>query len=294
MVVLILIALCLFFFINWKTPSLTVQSKGKKQYKEWLTSPHAMSMDNPEEKVRMNKTGCAHCHTAEGYWQVILSEKKSSAPYENAKGLTCIACHLQGKDSNSVGKLRTKNVINACDGCHSLLVQNTAHELEWCPQDSILEGIGGAEFEGKDYTSGAHATLDKNCVTCHMAETPAGKNKAQVGGHTFRVMTKGEAPTKFNKNSCIQCHENISLEWVRKKQQGFKKSLDKLAGLLPKKGTEGTQESEPKFPEDPSLNKTEKMASHNYWMILKDGTLGVHNPVYLKNLLEDSIESLEK
>ena len=51
--------------------------------KQWAISAHAGSMDTPEEKERMNKTGCAHCHTAQGYWEVILAGKDSTAPYKN-------------------------------------------------------------------------------------------------------------------------------------------------------------------------------------------------------------------
>ncbi|NIM14595.1 MAG: hypothetical protein GTO45_21480 [Candidatus Aminicenantes bacterium] len=36
------------------------------------------------------------------------------------------------------------------------------------------------------------------------------------------------------------------------------------------------------------------MASYNYYTILRDGTYGVHNPVYIRQLLEHSIEALRR
>ena len=292
---LIMIALVLLNSSKGKIPTFPAQSEEKIQYNEWLASPHARSMDTPEERERMNKTGCAHCHTAQGYWEVILEGKESSAPYEDVTGLSCIACHHTGNEPSKVGGLRVKEIKHVCTGCHDLIVESNADNLSWCPQGSILQGEGGAEFEGKDYPAGVHSMLDKNCVTCHMAPKPGGPDEAMPGGHTFRVITKGETPRQLNRNGCIQCHDWISLDWVELKQAEFKNLLEILADLLPKKSSsmENTQGHEPKFPKDPSLSKTEAMASFNYWMAVKDGTFGVHNPVYLKKLLEDSIESLK-
>jgi hypothetical protein len=48
-------------------------------------------MNEPEERERMNKTGCAHCHTAQGYWEVIIGGEESTAPYDSTDGITCDA-----------------------------------------------------------------------------------------------------------------------------------------------------------------------------------------------------------
>jgi len=294
--VLLLILLVCLNSSKSKTPASPAQSGKEIQYNDWLASPHAMSMDTPEGRERMNKTGCAHCHTAQGYWEVILEGKESSAPYEDVTGLSCIACHHTENEPSKVGELRVKGIKHVCTGCHDLIVENDADNLSWCPQGSILRGEGGAEFEGKDYPTGVHSMLDKNCVTCHMAPKPVGRDEAMPGGHTFRAITKGETPRKLNRNGCVQCHDWISPEWVEMKQAEFKNLLETLADLLPKKSSsiDNAQSREPKFPKDPSLSKAEAMASFNYWMVVKDGTFGVHNPVYLKKLLEDSIESLKR
>ncbi|MCP5108286.1 MAG: tetratricopeptide repeat protein [bacterium] len=266
-----------------------------KQHEQWRHSLHAQSMSDPEERIRMNKTGCAHCHTAQGYWEVILEGKKSTAPYKDATGITCVACHPAGKDGKPNGAaFRSGSVKTACTGCHDILVQNDTQDFSSCPQGSFLKGKGGAEFKGKTYKTGAHSQIEKNCAGCHMARPPKGKAADEPGGHTFRVITKGETPRRFNPNGCTPCHDAISYGFITKSQAKYKKLMQTLQKLLPQRpnGTFKVPDQSPRLPKDPSLSKIEAMASYNYYQVLKDGTYGVHNPVYIKRLLEDSIQSL--
>ncbi len=301
MKILTVLFVSMFFYFtgaaeNPKTPSI---------HDQWTLSPHAGSMDTPEEQSRMNKTGCAHCHTAQGYWEVILEGKKSTAPYDNPRGLDCLACHEFSPDLTCKGchpkkkdgkptetPLRAGKVENACTGCHDILVQNDTEDFSSCPQGSLLRGEGGAEFNGNTYKTGGHSKIEKNCAGCHMAASPTGN----PGGHTFRVITKGKTPRIFNPNGCTPCHENITYEFVKESQAKYKKLLQTLRDLLPQKpkGTAKSPDQSPKFPKDPSLNKIEATAAYNYYQILKDGTYGTHNPVYIKKLLQDSINALQK
>jgi hypothetical protein len=262
---------------------------------QWEKSPHANSMNTKDERERMNKTGCAHCHTAQGYWEVILGRKKSTAPYKNATGITCEACHFSEQGDSGQSPLRAGDVQKACTGCHDIMVQNNPEGFSSCPQGSLVKGAGGAEFEGRTYPSSSHANLRKNCAGCHMAKSPQQEKFSLVGEHTFRVISKGEKPEIFNKNGCLECHDQMSLEFLRKSQAKTQKLLKTLARLLPQKLNLNSEKPEenPKFPQDPSMNKMEAMAAYNYYQILKDGTIGVHNPNYINTLLEDSIAVLK-
>lgn len=242
----------------------------------------------------MNKTGCAHCHTAQGYWEVILNGKTSTAPYKNVTGITCIACHKAGPDGHPIGKeLRSGSIQSACTGCHNILVQNDAEDFSHCPQGDMLEGTGGDEFKGYEYSTGAHSEIPRNCVGCHMAPAPGTESALKLGGHTFRVISKGETPRRFNPNGCSDCHDDITFSWVKKKQAETRKLMETLRLLLPQKPKSKHPRSEsPRFPKDPSLNSIEAKAAYNYYTILLDGTYGVHNPVYIRQLLESSIDAL--
>jgi hypothetical protein len=71
--------------------------------------------------------------------------------------------------------------------------------------------------------------------------------------------------------------------------------LVKLVALLPQKPTpEDSASLEPRYPSDPSLDEIQKRASFNYWLVQKDGSFGVHNPVYTWDLLLRSTRELEE
>ena len=272
------------------------QSEKVDVAEQWHHSSHARSGDSPEELQRMNTADCAHCHTAQGYWEVFLAGKESGAPYENVTGLTCRTCHSSDSETGQPGALRVGDVNRACDGCHDLIVINHAEELSWCSQGSVYQGQGSAAFAGRDVASSAHSKLPKSCVSCHMAPPAEGIDPHAVSGHTFRVMTKGDSPRVFNSRACVECHPGITLAMVQKSQAEVKAMLDILEDLLPKKiiPSEDEHRMLPRLPRDPTLSDVEAKASFNYWMVIKDGSFGVHNPGYTRDLSKDSIEALRR
>lgn len=260
---------------------------------QWQTSPHAGSMDTPEEAARMNQAGCARCHTAQGYHREILGGQASAAPYADPVGLTCITCHLEGSEEGRVGPLRTGEAREACRGCHDEVVINRPDELSWCSQWGIFDGTGGSEAPGRDYPGSAHTELESGCVSCHMAAAGEGLDPLAVGGHTFRVKTKGEDPAVLNARPCQPCHAGMAIDRLEESQARVRNLLADLGALLPQKPHPTDPDAtEPKYPSDPSLTPVQARASYNYWLVQKDGSLGVHNPRYTRALLEASIEEL--
>ena len=284
---LTLIIICPVFVLSF-FPAEQEKATDHVIQKQWENSLHAGSLDTPDEKERMNQSGCAHCHTAQGYWREILAGKKSQAPYENATGITCEACHDPEKMSSDDPALRAGGPEKACTGCHDILVQNDDKGFSSCLQGTMLRGEGGAEFEGTAYRTATHSQVENNCVGCHMAESPQGDQQFLLGGHVFRVITKSQEPRLFNDTGCMECHVTITLAGIDKSQVEVKELMQELKDLLPKQ-----KDGEPKFPEDPSLNKIQAKAAFNYYFILKDGTWGIHNPIYIRQLLESSLEALD-
>ena len=275
------------------TPALGAPQSQDRAQREWRNSPHAGSMDTPDERERMNRAGCAHCHTAQGYHEMTLAGLASSAPYSDPVGLTCLACHAPGEAPDDAGPLRAGAPRKACLGCHDELVSNTPDDLSWCSQEGVFNGTGGAEIPGLDYSVATHAGLEDGCVTCHMAPAAPGLDPGALGGHTFRVKTKGESPILFNPGPCQPCHGEMTLESVTASQEEVQGLLADLAGLLPQKPVlDEPAATEPRYPSDPSLGEIQARASYNYWLIQKDGSLGVHNPIYTRALLEHSIAEL--
>jgi len=261
---------------------------------QWEASPHAGSLDTPDEQVRMNRPGCAHCHTAQGYEEVVLKGLESTAPYTDPVGLTCEACHMASEGEGDVGPLKAGATREACRGCHDELVSNRPDDLSWCSQWGIFDGTGGVEIPGREYGTGTHAGLDGGCVACHMASPAPDSDPLLLGGHTFRVKTKGDLPPAFNPGPCRPCHGSMTIERLTADQGQVRGLLAELASLLPlKPDPADPSATEPRYPADPSLDETEARASYNYWLVQKDGSFGVHNPVYTRDLLEHSIADLK-
>jgi len=284
----------LFIFTLSSLNSCVAQSNKNKIVDQWKVSLHSKSMSTPEFRERMNKTGCAHCHTKQGFHEVTLAKKPSTAPYKDAKGIICTTCHKPKDEANKSGTLRVDGVKNACI-CHDELVENTSESLLWCSQYEVQRGKSKAIFTNEKYENGAHTQLEKGCVSCHMAQTASGLHENKIGGHTFRVITKGDSPKILNPKACLTCHDAMILDLVEKSQAKFKSLLKEFALLLPQKliDKNDSTKTEPKYPADPSLTKIESMASYNYWLVVKDGTFGIHNPPYMKKLLKDSITKLK-
>ncbi len=277
-----------FLLAGLRGPSVQAQVSIRQQ---WQASPHARSMDTPEERERMNTAGCARCHTAQGYQHEILAGLESAAPYPEATGLTCMACHAEGEGRRRVGPIRAGAARDACRGCHDELVTNRPNSLSWCSQWGIFEGTGG---RAQTTSASAHSQMENGCITCHMAPAGDGTDPSLVGGHTFRVKTKGDLPRAFNAGSCLSCHKIMTGEILADSQAQLQELLDELGAMLPQRpDPEDPSRTVPRFPADPSLSALQARASHNYWLVEKDGSLGVHNPGYTRNLLLETIGELK-
>jgi hypothetical protein len=251
-------------------------------------------MDSDADRERMNRPGCAHCHTAQGYLRVTLGGEESMAPYDNVEGVICRACHLPAADGARIGGLRVGSPQDACQGCHDELVINEPDELSWSSQGGVYRGDGGAHIPGVEYPVSIHTGLAKGCVSCHMVPSTDGTTATDVGGHTFRVMTKGYDPEIFNAASCEACPHGITGDGLSISQRDVERMLETLASLLPQRRDPNQPRlREPRYPADPSLNEVQRRASWNYWLVQKDGSLGVHNPRYVRALLRNSILELQ-
>lgn len=261
---------------------------------QWAHSPHARSMDTEDERERMNTPGCARCHTAQGFHHETLDGLPSAAPYPEAEGITCRACHLDG-EGRGVGPLRVEDPAETCRGCHDELVTNRPNDLSWCSQWGIFEGAGGIETPGRGYPSATHSELGAGCVSCHMAGAGDGADPLAVGSHTFRVRTKGVEPEIFNLGPCLECHAGMTVEDVNASQLEVRGLLQEVASLLPRKAVAGApHQQEPRFPADESLTPTQARAAYNYWLVAKDGSFGVHNPAYTRALLQGTLVELRE
>ena len=171
---------------------------------------------------------------------------------------------------------------NLCANCHQPRGEiNEAVEGmvevgdHWGPhhgvEAAILLGVGGVGVEG---SPGAHATMAVDtCVTCHVGDDY---------DHTFEPSV----------SACARCHIDATDFDVNGLQTEIEGLIEELGGLLEAKGM--LLDGEPVEGDGIFYPEADAMALWNYIFIaLEDGSNGVHNPTYIKALLEASIDALQ-
>jgi hypothetical protein len=249
-------------------------------------------------------------------------------------------------------QLRAKTLSAVCTGCHITRL-STRGGLHTSHQGSMLLGAsstpmtldiaeayrkftslmannvgvwGGWELPGYNYENSSHSDIEELCVQCHMADSPtyiANANSnftigdtllTHLGRHTFKVAY--DAPngtTILNPTGCIDCHGNVSIDFVDATQAKTTTLLNSLYALLPKRDslitlssgyTSGTPispldtatwQNSPNTPASAKrkLTTVERAAAYNFIFVMSDGSGGVHNFNYSKGLINSSIEQLQ-
>jgi hypothetical protein len=207
---------------------------------------------------------CRTCHqihvtNTEADWALETTAPVALLAFENVifdggKGNLCANCH------------QPRRTIAAADPNDNIAVTSTHWGPHHGPQSAMLLGLGGAgDVAGKP--SFHTRMVADTCVTCHIGPEMV---------HTF-VANAG----------CAECHgEDFDLD---SKQAEVEVLIVELHDLLEAKGL--YHDGHPVVGIYPSA---EASALWNYIFIaVEDGSLGVHNPDYTKDLLEASIAALQ-
>ncbi|MFC1987552.1 cytochrome c3 family protein [Chloroflexota bacterium] len=281
----------------------------KARQVQWASSAKATGGN-----FERNGTGCAFCHTNEGFLAGSISadtEEVAMAP-ENPSPIQCRTCHEIHETYTStdwalrttspvtllaLGETYDKGKSNLCANCHQpreattppqvgdgdVEITSTRYGPHHGPQSSMLMGTGGyGDYKGSkvhyDYTT-------DGCVECHMA-TPYG---AQAGGHSFGVGYEYHEELVPNLAACDSCHSDIE-DFDRNGAQTEVQALfDEAEALLVAKGL--MEEGGSVIPQ--TTSSAYAGAVYNWKMIQEDRSLGTHNPAYAKFLLQTAIDALK-
>ncbi len=178
---------------------------------------------------------------------------------------------------------------NACIGCHqprrtgptdpngtgNFFISSSHWGPHHGPQATMLEGIQGIEIAGSvpypDVASSTHRQ-GASCVSCHMGTTDNGSN----GLHTWIS----------SDNSCTACHTTVPAEVT-----GLAADMAHLGELLETAGALHFDNGWHPVKGTVSIEVAE--AAWNFLFVHEDMSEGVHNPIYAKALISNSIEALE-
>lgn len=284
---------------------------------EWNNSRHAVAVEETE-------SGCARCHSAQGFINYASGKPAVATPYEV---INCTTCHEphdatnphQVRKVSAVTLMDKKTTITEggagllCMNCHmsrrdaTNYVEITAGSNRFGPhhgpQADMLVGANGMNY-GKDIPSSAHKDIVEDaCVTCHMQDAETSSAFTHAGGHTFTMKWDSGTNVVEMTEACVKCHGEIEgfnfkrqdydgngiVEGVQTEVKGL---LSKLAIMLPPVGVPKPNHSPSNLSINSSWTRPQLRAAYDYLFVVEDGSYGIHNLSYAVGLLKTAIADL--
>jgi len=277
---------------------------------QWEHSKHGFGGTNFE-----NRTTCAPCHTSQGFKEALALDSSATAvAVQNPASINCYTCHkIHDTYSASDWELRVTapdafwltgetvdlGKANLCLKCHQPRISYQIPDVtnpegtyevtssrfgpHHGPQGTSLNGLA-FYMVGSGYMNSSHAGIENACITCHMA-SPIGY---VAGGHSWIMEDEEEG---LNTAGCLECHTADEAEQLKEELNAeIEASMTELGTLLATAGI-----LNPTAVNAVPGTYTNKVAGAywNFISIVEDKSGGVHNPKFIKKIIENSIASLE-
>ena len=267
---------------------------------------------------------CAVCHSHEGFTEFLASGTTVFTPaFDDPTPPNCRTCHnIHTSYTQADWGLTTEASFdlvidgstidlgkgNLCANCHQPLQPDPMPDISgsgtgitftspyWGPhygaQGAMLAGEAAFVFgnvSGPATGPNTHGNVSANaggCVTCHMADAFGD----QAGGHTWNMtyMYHGGVTDLIAGCETSGCHSTITDFDHNGVQTAIQLKIDALKALLIAAGI--MDASDHAVPG--AVTDEQAAALVNYLLALKDHSVGVHNPAYLSDMLDDTILEL--
>jgi hypothetical protein len=289
-------------------------------YNEWAASGHGVVTEDMNPAGRISN--CGRCHSG-SVRESLLKNRPLPAGDANV-ALGCVVCHEPHKTTANPAQLRYPlssmkdfflstadnfaqkhdPTVNVCGQCHNhrgATWESTARAPHHSPQYNMLIGTVGETFSGRSTPNDwSHAGLIQDqCVGCHMQKRKEPNDPHLVAtGHSFRVESFG---------MCVDCHPfpellaDIVGNAVSGEIEHVKSALDlwgrtRAPEALRVKygaraweytvpGSLSTGGPGPSSAEQGQIPDAIKKARFNLYLVLYDGSFGIHNPTHTAELL---------
>ena len=171
------------------------------------------------------------------------------------------------------------------------------------PQGPVLYGLMGADLGETpmviDYdTEHPHLNWNENsCTTCHMYRRDyISSDEPALWGHNFIP--------RFER--CVECHGNFAGDeeafwlWVEEYKAEIQAMMDAFLAAWPAEWMEDgepvNRDTDPATgvgpARDDAVGAAYRAALWNYYLVMNDSSMGVHNPAFTKSLLEEATASV--
>ncbi len=287
---------------------------------QWSESTHARGGN----AAYANRAGCVQCHTSQGFLEYLAegSTANISVP-SNPMQINCATCHnihdtysdadwaltnpgAQTLEVKYAGAdvIWDKGSSNQCAFCHQSRSVNPAPTVNGAdftiasngtrigphhgPNTNLILGKTPFELPGEAHpTNNPHSTAN-GCVTCHMS-TPYGY---LAGGHNMGLMYDSHGTETLLKTGCTTCHTNATE--IDGKVNALTADIEDKMGRLEAQLTEaGVYNPATGLAKAGTFKANAVLAYLNYNTVKEDRSNGLHNPGYIRTLLDNSIATME-
>lgn len=284
---------------------------------QWSTSMHANGA-----AFERNTGECAICHTSQGFLGNLdgsYAYGAEGAMISNPNPQNCYTCHNIHKTftsadlsltvsgpvvlRNTGGQSHDFGKGSICASCHQgrtvaiwpvaggdSIQAGSRYGIHHGPQGNVIAGVGMGLFEvGDGLVNSVHANIENTCVTCHMAE-PYG---TQAGGHTWNMTYVYHGADAIWDAGCSSTSCHPAGEDIHKLAEEFQTEINLLlVELKTLLDTEGITRPGSDSNVNGKYPAVVAGAYIDYLALTEDGSLGIHNPKYVKKLLENLIDEL--
>lgn len=296
-------------------------------FEQWETSGHASVTDTPAEEFAegLALNNCGTCHSGDFRYLALIRGETVPDDYllgvahEDMNAVTCAICHdphartgnapltEDGRDyqlrypevanptpSNTVEDTTNPERFNLCGQCHHDRGR-TWQTNSRPPHHSNQANVYVGEMPIPEDTDllvfsrvSVHASAPEQCATCHMYRQDFESEEAPaISGHDFQVNTAGCANSGCHAS---QAEAEARLVTLQTEIQG------RLDDILTRLGDPTTWEyvanGGPPEEEQAAISNEIKPVRFLYYYALNDGSLGMHNPDYVRDMLEKADEIL--
>jgi len=293
------------------------------QIDEWVESGHGTvqqgSIDDFNDEYYANSSSCQPCHTSEGYiWANDAAYATRTFP-DRVSFIGCPTCHDPHKGeagSGNFAQLRNLEPVEVgyhpglvsgdpgvpamedygpaqtCAQCHharrdtdevedQIAVGSSHFGPHYNPQMDMFIGDGSYEIADATYErEHSHQGIEIACVECHMVREALVHGELQ--DHSFHTFE----PTVGN---CEPCHTLPDFNY-HNRQTITQEKMDELAVAL---GYTDAADLLATFDDDntdENFAVWKREAAYALYFVAHDGSLGVHNPNYSEDLLQNAID----
>ena len=167
---------------------------------------------------------------------------------------------------------------------------------------------GAYELDGSlSYANSMHSSsTDVNCTTCHMASGAGSGGNFALGGHSNNVSDGDwdEGTKSVNTNGCIECHPDKTTnsdmtDFVSTTRDANMILIDNLRVALYALGyldeDDYIANSNVTVSDDNPLVVSQQHAAaiYNFKFVTEDKSGLIHNPIYAKALIQNSLDALQ-